>query len=334
MIDLASHVSSFLDAPSALIRVVRFSGFGGRREGEAILQAADGRTVGTLLGGAASTALHTIDVSSLALVTVPVGDDEAVKSGLACGGSAELLVQPLAGIPKRAWELIDKREPFVLATIIGKTSGVASFVVSVDQVGNEALSETEGVSSEIVASSFHHLRNGKARTSLVNLEGTQVLFELISPQPHALIIGVAELAKAIERQGSLLGWTTEVVDERVDGGSLRGEERAGSLGTVDALIVLSHDLGASCAALFAALSGSCGYVGALGSRHTQGARREKLLAEFDIDEVTVNTIHGPIGLDLGSRTPEETALAIFAEILSVRGSRSGASLRSVTTPIH
>ena len=330
MRDIASSVPSFLGASAALIRVVKFEGFGGRREGEAALVGSDGQRAGSVLSGAADVEISRLDFARGSVTVVPVGDSDAVRSGLACGGTAHLLLQPLSTVPTEAWERIATRDPFVLVSRVDGERVGESYVVGF----GESPAHEAHLDPDVSAAAKTHLSMGKAPTNFFDSAAGAFYFETVSPPPHAAVIGTAELGKAIERQGALLGWSCEIVDERVDGGVELSAKTASGLGPVDALIVLSHDLPASCAALATALRGRCGYVGALGSRHTQAARRERLITVEQISPDTAERVHGPIGLDLGSRTPEETALAIFAEILAVRRGRAASSLSSTTAPIH
>ena len=298
-----------------------------------MILAADQRHVGSVLSGAADGALAAADLNVATLLTVPVADDDAVRSGLACGGTAQLLVQPLGSVPALAWQLIERREPFVLATdLSGPSLGCSTVVRS--HAGSKFEGSGHAGGAESVEAAIAHITNGKTRTAVVESPVGPVHLETVSPQPRAVVIGSVALAGAIERQGGFLGWESETVDERVEGGLSRSSALAAGLGPVDALIVLSHDLPASCAALAAALRGRCGYVGALGSRHTQSARRERLLTIENLTVEQADRIHGPIGLNLGSRTPEETALAIFAEILATRRGLSASSLSASNAPIH
>jgi ketosteroid isomerase-like protein len=86
-------------------------------------------------------------------------------------------------------------------------------------------------------------------------------------------------------------------------------------------------------ALLAAVASGAGYVGALGSRRTHAKRVERL-REAGLDEETIASIHAPCGLDLGARTPSETAISILAEVIAVRAGRSGESLQETSGPIH
>jgi xanthine dehydrogenase accessory factor len=149
--------------------------------------------------------------------------------------------------------------------------------------------------------------------------------------PQLLVLGLAELSDAIRAQGKLLGWTVSVVDESSVSAVVAS---AKLLGPNDGVVVLSHDIAASSAVLAAALTGNCGYVGALGSRHTQHARAEELLAVHQLAPDVIARVRGPVGLDLASRTPEETALAIVAEMLAIVRGRGAASLAQVSGPIN
>jgi len=111
-------------------------------------------------------------------------------------------------------------------------------------------------------------------------------------------------------------------------------EREGStLGPRDAICVLTHDHKFDIPAIVAALQTDVGYLGAMGSRRTHADRVERLRAE-GIDDAGVARILAPIGLDLGGRTPEETAISICAEIIALRTGRTAPSLRDVGGPIH
>jgi xanthine dehydrogenase accessory factor len=204
-------------------------------------------------------------------------------------------------------------------------------VVASDGAEDLTLALPQGV-AKIVS---EQLRKGTLRAQIIEDEPLSWFCEVVSPLPHLGVIGVSALATAITCQAGLLGWTTTVVDERGETGLADCLALAGALGTADALVVLSHDLEASCGALHVAAEQSLGnpYLGALGSRHTQAARAQRLVEVHGWSAEAVATIHGPVGLDLGSRTPEETALAIVAEIVAHQRNRSAKSLRFSEGPI-
>jgi xanthine dehydrogenase accessory factor len=132
------------------------------------------------------------------------------------------------------------------------------------------------------------------------------------------------LAEALTRQVELLGWqasTTITLDD-----TLEAIER---LTPADMVVVLEHHPRIATPALAAALRRRVGYVGALGSRRTQEARRRSLEAE-GVTADALQRLHGPTGLDLGARTPAETAVSIVAEVLAVRSGRTAVALRDST----
>ena len=120
------------------------------------------------------------------------------------------------------------------------------------------------------------------------------------------MVGDGQLAEALAANAALLGWSC-----------VNAEPLPDELSAADNVVVLSHDLAVSGRALRTALASDAGYVGALGSRHTQAARADWLRTEGVPDEA-IAAIHGPVGLDIGARTPAEIALAILAEIVAVR----------------
>ena len=105
------------------------------------------------------------------------------------------------------------------------------------------------------------------------------------------------------------------------------------LGPRDAVCVLTHDTKFDVPAIVGALATDVGYLGAMGSRRTH-AKREERLREAGVTDDGLARIHAPIGLDIGGRTPEETAVSICAEIISVRTGRRPASLTDTSGPIH
>jgi xanthine dehydrogenase accessory factor len=140
--------------------------------------------------------------------------------------------------------------------------------------------------------------------------------------PNVLLVGVEPFGEELARQAELLGWSTQTsTDLEV---SLAALER---LGSEDAVLVLEHQHQIATPVLAAALQGEVGYVGALGSRRMQAARRESLQAAGVTDE-QLRELHCPSGLDLGARTPAESAVSIVAEIIATRSGRDAQPLRT------
>lgn len=111
-------------------------------------------------------------------------------------------------------------------------------------------------------------------------------------------------------------------------------ERVGNrLGPADAICVLTHDNKFDVPAIIAALATDVGYLGAMGSRRTHAKRVERMREEGATDE-QLERVMAPIGLDIGSRTPEETAISVCAEIIANDTGRTAGSLRATDGPIH
>jgi xanthine dehydrogenase accessory factor len=146
---------------------------------------------------------------------------------------------------------------------------------------------------------------------------------------HSLLVvadsAVAEVAEALEAVAATLGWTTTVADDL--------DQVHAALPTADSVVVLSHEHGLDGPALAAALAGSLGYIGAMGSRRTQ-ERRRRWMTEHGISDAEQERIHGPAGLDIRADTPAEIAVAILAEVIGVRHGAGGGALRDRPGPIH
>lgn len=295
--------------PLALARVVRIQGFGSRRLGQAALFSRSGPAYGGLLGGAADEAITAVAATTPAceLVEVRVEDDPAVRAGLACGGSASVIVQDVTLVPTAWWDALLRREPAALVTSLGDGH---SRVVTVGAPDGGPAGE--------------RLRQARTGTEIVGDE----LIEVWWPTPRLVVVGAADLAGALARQAELLGWEPDLVS-----GADGSERAAAALGPADGIVVLSHDHDLATPVLSTALRGRAGYVGALGSRHTQAERRARLEGA-GLARAELARLHGPVGLDLGPRSPEEQALAICAEMLMTRSGRDGGALRDATGPIN
>ena len=321
-------------ADAMIARVVALRGFGGRRSDEAVL-VIDGVVTGSLLGDVANAQILAAAAAGatsggVTVLDVAIADDAAVGCGLACGGRATVMVQPISQIPLLAWRTLVACEPVVVATLVGGEEVGRSIAVTLDGTLDGSLGDPS-VTVEAVHACRSLLDRAKDLSATVMTEAGPLLVTLLRPPARLLVVGEAALADAIAAQGALLGWSTAIVGEAVGAESIAAQ--SGGLGPGDALVVLAHDLPVSCAAIAAALGGRCGYVGALGSRHTQTARAD-VLRNSGVPDEALGRVHGPVGLDLGARTPEETALAIAAEIVATLSGRTAASLRTHTGPIN
>jgi xanthine dehydrogenase accessory factor len=187
--------------------------------------------------------------------------------------------------------------------------------------------------------------HGEARQDEVS-----VFVESFVPPPRMLVFGAVDFTAALVRVAKVLGYRVTVCDARpvfattrrfpladdvvVDWPHRLLEAVGAELTSRDAVCILTHDHKFDVPAVVAALATDVGYLGAMGSRRTCDERIARL-REAGVDDAGLARLHGPIGLDLGARTPEETAVAICAEIIAERTGRTDVrSLRSVEGPIH
>lgn len=310
---------------AVLARIVEIEGFSTRPGDDLIAVDAAGGVHGSLLAGLATERLRAAAASLLAgrearsaLVTIDVGDKDAVSAGLACGGRVTMLLDNAATIPPELWKLLAARAPAALLT-----RDDAAIVV--DRDGN---THGGGPDQWPVDDATSLLQAGRAESSRVTSPQGEVLVESWVPDPRVVVVGTGELIDAIGSQAALLGWETHSTDSVDEVGGLL--EWAGATG---ALVVLSHDPHVDTPALADGLGSGIGYVGALGSRSTQSKRTQRLL-ERGVSPADIDRIHRPVGLDLGGRRAPEVALAIIAEILASHHGRDARPLSTRTGPIH
>jgi xanthine dehydrogenase accessory factor len=188
------------------------------------------------------------------------------------------------------------------------------------------------------AAALEALDRGESGT--VAIAGRQVFVEAYPVRPRLVVFGAVEVARFLVRFARELGYETIVVDGRASfatparfpdvdqlivGWPDEIAEQIG-LGSRDAVAVLTHDMKFDEPAIAAALRRGCRYVGAVGSRKTQGDRRARL-REAGLTDAELDQLRGPVGLDLGGRAPAETALAIIAEVVAERRGGTGRPLR-------
>jgi len=164
-----------------------------------------------------------------------------------------------------------------------------------------------------------------------------------------VIFGAVDFTRALAAQAKLLGYRVTVCDARpvfatkqrfpmadevvVDWPNRLLAEVGGDLGPRDAVCVLTHDNKFDVPAIMSAVGTGVGYIGAMGSRKTHERRTERLREE-GITDAELGRVMAPIGLDIGGRTPEETAVSVVAEIIALRTGRSAPSLRIGEGSIH
>jgi xanthine dehydrogenase accessory factor len=304
-----------------------------RPEGACLLATADGSVAGSVSGGCVEAAVAEEIAAALArgtprLVRYGVSDERAWEVGLACGGTIEVLVQP--SIPDAV--VAAARGPggvVVLSPLEGEDLGRPSVV-------REGAGDPE---SPLAAAALDALRHQRSRTVRIPSPAGEVpvFLEVFPRSPRLIVVGGVHLAAALVPMARALGYRTIVVDGRPafltrerfpDADELVlgwPQEAFAQIGLDSAtfVCVLTHDPKFDDPALLLALRSPAVYVGALGSRKTQEARRQRL-REAGRTVTEIARLHGPIGLDLGGRVPAETALEILAEMTAVRYGREPA----------
>jgi xanthine dehydrogenase accessory factor len=252
-------------------------------------------------------------------------------------------------------DALTAERPVALATIVDGLSLGAKLLVEPGRpaigtlgdpdldrvVARDALGELESGLSSI----RHYGPHGEARA-----EGVAVFVESFARAPHMVIFGAVDFTAALAKVAKVLGYRVTVCDARAVFATVtrfpmaddvvsewpdRYLARIGAtLGPRDAVCVLTHDAKFDVPAITGALATRVGYLGAMGSRGTH-AKRLTRLREQGVDDAALARVMAPIGLDIGARTPEETAVAVCAEIIALRTGRIAAgSLRDGTGPIH
>lgn len=308
-----------------LARPVTEQGFGPRDPAGAVLVDVRGECVGALYRGVFDAELVAEAVALGAgaegarVCELSVGAGEAVEARLTCGGQAEVLLQPLAAVPAEWWELLGTGAGVALVTRLNEDADRAeSRVVRADGTARD---DAERRAGELLGT------RRPGRDALYGGSGL-VLVEAYPSAPHVVIGGAGELAEVIAAQAELLGWEAVAVESAAEAEKVLTAHRDAAC-----LVLLSHEPDFDVPALRTALALGIPYVGALGSRRTTARRREGLLAA-GVREAELARVHGPIGLDLGAKTPAETALAICAEILGVLGGREAQGLRDSDGPLR
>ena len=356
MKELLDAVGAWRVDPADLGRavVVRTFGSAPRPEGASLVAAEDGRVAGSISGGcvegAAVEEIRRARADGVSrVIRYGISDEQAWDVGLACGGTIDVLVEPML----RAEILAAAAGPGGMAVVIplpGDAPGPAlgphrsrsgeppAPAMTVAQDGTT--SGSAGSPDADVAIS-HAARELLARGGATTIEvgGRQYFLEGFAIPPRLIVVGAGQVAISLVRFARELDYTTVVVDARaafatrdrfpdVDTlviGWLDDVADEIGLGPADTVAVLTHDTKVDEPAIVEALRRGCRYVGAIGSRKTQAERRVRLLAA-GVAESDLARLRGPIGLDLGGRAPAETALAIMAEIVAERYGRIGAPL--------
>ncbi|MFI6954745.1 XdhC family protein [Nocardia sp. NPDC050408] len=330
----------------AVATVIGVTGSAPRPPGAALAVDADGNVIGSISGGCVEGAVYEL-CRAVLRTGQPVreifgySDDDAFAVGLTCGGELEVFVQRITEVERVAIEAILRTDEAVTLVRDLKT-GAAMAIGSWWTVG-AAFDEV------VVAEAMAMLDTGATGVREIGCGAVEVavFVESYVPPPRMIVFGAIDFAAAVTRIGRFLGYHVTVCDARpvfatrarfpdADEIVVQWPDRYLARTQVDSrtvLCVLTHDAKFDIPLLEVALRLPVAYVGAMGSRRTHGDRMAGLRAA-GMTESQLARLHSPIGLDLGARTAEETAVSIAAEIVAVRRGGSAQPLTATGGPIH
>ncbi|WP_030736341.1 XdhC/CoxI family protein [Streptomyces sp. NRRL S-31] len=368
MLDIAEELDRWVEQGRdfAVATVVAVGGSAPRRPGAALAVDTGGTAVGSVSGGCVEGAVYELCRQALqdgrtVLERFGYSDEDAFAVGLTCGGVIDILVTPVrADGPARP-----VFASALAAAARGEAAAVARIADGPDELrGRALLVRPDGsydggfgghpeLDRTVAAEAGALLDAGRTGTVRIGEQGSRcgapltVLVESSVPPPRMIVFGAIDFASALVRVGKFLGYRVTVCDARPVFATAARFPEADEIVVewpheylerteVDArtvLCVLTHDAKFDVPLLRVALRLPVAYVGAMGSRRTHLDRNERLRA-VGVTELELARLRSPIGLDLGARTPEETALSIGAEIVANRRGGSGVALTGAHTPIH
>ena len=338
----------------------------------AVSSSADGEVVGSVSGGCVEGAVYELSLEVCqsgepVLQTYGVSDDDAFAVGLTCGGILHIFVEPVD--KTRFPELgeiaaaVERGEPVAVATVIegpGKVgarrviwagtdhasdvwhAGASGTLGSGDRLDAAVDDDARGMLAQGLTGIRRYGAHGERRGDELG-----VFVNSFAPPPRMLVFGAIDFAAAVARVGKFLGYHVTVCDARKifatssrfpDADEVVVEWPHRFLAGTDVdqrtvICVLTHDPKFDVPLLEVALRTPAGYIGAMGSRRTHEDRLARL-REVGLTEQELDRLRSPIGLDLGARTPEETAVSIAAELIQLRWGGTGQPLTDTEGRIH
>jgi xanthine dehydrogenase accessory factor len=308
-----------------LVTVIETWGSAPRPAGALLCLRGDGLVVGSVSGGCVEDDLiervrHGERVDKPSLITYGVTKDEAARFGLPCGGNLRLVQEPLSEV---GW----------IDDVLARTAG------------HELVARTLRLEDGAVTV------EAASRGESFQFDG-QRLRALFGPRWRLLVIGAGQLSRALAPMALALDFEVICCDPREEyhltwdvPGTTFSKRMPDDLvlqlqlDPHSAVVAVTHDPKLDDLALLEALKSPAFYIGALGSRANTAARKQRL-ALFDLSPAQIGRLHGPVGLDLGSRTPAEIAVSIVAEIVAVRNGvlpvqkKQGSALPAPSLPPH
>jgi xanthine dehydrogenase accessory factor len=318
-----------------------------------------GRIEGSVTGGCVEGALVEEAQSVLAgapprVATYGISDQQAADVGLMCGGTVRVFVHELRSRAalEAAYDATVQGRPVALATVLDGATAGASIAVFDDHAVGE-LGGPELLVRNVSRDARGFLDEARSTLRRYSPQGETMGDELrVAIHAHAtparmIVFGAIDYSAAIAALATTIGYRVTIVDARqAFAQSPRFSAHAEvvvswpqeyldvqELGPRDAVLVFTHDPKFDEPALIAALASGAGYLGALGSRRTHADRLDRL-RDAGVAQEDLQRINSPCGLDIGARTPAETAIAILGEVLALRAGRAGGRLSEASGSIH
>src|ERR687890_2775089 len=337
-----------------------------RPPGASMLVGPDETAVGSVSGGCVEGAVYELAQTVVAsgepvLERYGVSDDDAFAVGLTCGGILDVFVERVSreSFPElgEVAGSVARHEPVAVVTCVagpedrvGRRLVVwpdrASGTLGLQRLDDAVADDARGMLAAGRTGMLHVGHDGERRGDDLSL-----FVNAFAPAARMVVFGAIDFAAAVARVGAFLGYRVTVCDARPVFATpkrfpeadevivewphryLQAEVDGGRVDERTVLCVLTHDPKFDVPLLEVALRIPVAYVGAMGSRRTHEEREDRL-REAGLTDAEIGRLSSPIGLDLGARTPEETAVSIAAEIIAGRGGGSGARLATTGGPIH
>ncbi|RFC76717.1 XdhC family protein [Streptomyces sp. AcE210] len=368
MLDIADELNRWAGQGRdfAVATVVSVGGSAPRPPGAALAVDSEGTVIGSVSGGCVEAAVYELCVQVLqdggsVLERFGYSDEDAFAVGLTCGGVIEVLVTPVrADAPERpvfaaALAAAARGETAALARVARGPAELrgGALLVRADGSYEGGLAGGSGLERTVAGEARALVAAGRTGTFDLSADGSHcgadltLFVESSAPPPRMIVFGAIDFAAALVRTGKFLGYHVTLCDARpvfttrarfpdADDIVVDWPDRYLRRTTTDertVLCVLTHDAKFDIPLLEIALRLPVAFVGAMGSRRTH-EDRDRRLREVGLTDEELARLHSPIGLDLGARTPEETALSIAAEIVASRQGGTGVPLTVSRTPIH
>ncbi len=369
MRDILTTLATWWNAeqPLALATVVDVRKSAPRQAGAAMAVSRDGEVAGSVSGGCVEGAVYqlaqqVLDTGVPELVHYGYSDDEAFAVGLTCGGELDVFVERVdhTAMPwfGRLIADIADESPVAIVKVIDAPAEddeppVRGATLLVGHDWSQGSLGPEGLQVAVVDDARGMLQQGRTserrygRHGERRLDDVRVFISSFAPRPRMFVFGAIDYAAAVARVGHFLGYHVTVCDARATFATSKRFPDADEV-IVDwphryldrvvideraAICVLTHDPKFDVPLLEVALRSDASYIGAMGSRRTHDERLARL-RERGLTDGELARLRSPIGLDLGARTPEETAVSVAAELIQCRWGGSGRPLSDTSGRIH